>query len=88
MRERAGIKCLPPIESGVEIGPKREPANDTSKINLLRKTFPFVKRGELPEFDKQSGDFKHSIEISYFGRMLLREIGLATPLDAQENGAD
>ena len=51
------------------------------RLGLLKKSFPFVKRGELPEFDRTIGDFKHSTEISYLGRMLLREIGLPTPFD-------
>lgn len=53
------------------------------RLGLLQKHFPFVKRGELPEFDSHKGDFRHHLEISYLGRMLLREIGLPTPFDEE-----
>lgn len=51
------------------------------RLGLLQKRYPNARRGELPEFDPRAGDFKHSIEISYLGRMLLRDIGLPSPLD-------
>lgn len=51
------------------------------RLGLLKKTFPFLRRGELPEFDPHEGDFKSHREISYLGRMLLREIGLPSAID-------
>lgn len=51
------------------------------RLDLLKKNYGIVKKGEVPEFDARSGDFKHHLEISYLGRMLLREIGLITPFD-------
>jgi hypothetical protein len=55
------------------------------RLGLLDKRLPQVKRGDLPEFDTYRRDWKHTIEISYIGRMLLREIGLPTPFDAQQS---
>jgi hypothetical protein len=54
------------------------------RLGLLRKNYPRPRRGEQPEFDAQNGDFKHNVEISYLGRMLLRAIGQAPPFD-QDN---
>jgi hypothetical protein len=54
------------------------------RLGLLNKRFPSVRRGEQPEFDIHKGDFKHRLEVSYLGRMLLREIGLPSPIDAEE----
>ena len=51
------------------------------RLGLLKKNYGSVKRGELPEFDASKGDFKHSLEVSHFGRLMLREIGLITPFD-------
>lgn len=66
----------------------REKLFDAGRANLLRlgllkKTYPFVRRGELPEFDAHGGGFKFSVEISYLGRMLLREIGLPAAIDME-----
>jgi hypothetical protein len=55
------------------------------RLGLLTKKLPNVKRGEQPEFDPYKRDWKHSIEISYLGRMLLREIGLPSPFDAEQS---
>jgi len=52
------------------------------RLGLLRKRFPSVRVGQLPEFDANAGDFKHAIEVSHPGRILLRDIGLPTPIDA------
>jgi hypothetical protein len=57
-----------------------------ARLGLLKKNYGNVKRGEVPEFDSSKGDFKHSLEVSYLGRMLLREIGMETPFDAQNKG--
>lgn len=54
------------------------------RLGLLEQKFSFLKPGEMPEFDKQTGRFKGRLEISYLGRMLLREIGLPSPIDARE----
>lgn len=54
------------------------------RLGLLRKNYSNPPRGQAPEFDVRSGDFKHNVEISPLGRMLLREIGLETPFDVQQ----
>lgn len=54
------------------------------RAGLLKKNYGNMKKGQLPEFDASKGDFKHTVEVSHFGRMLLREIGLETPFDAQQ----
>lgn len=51
------------------------------RLGLLQRRFGNVKKGEYPEFDKNSGTFKGITEISYLGRMLLREMGLKVPFD-------
>lgn len=55
-----------------------------TRLGLLKKNYGNVKKGEMPDFDSRAGDFKHSLEVSHLGRMLLREIGLETPFDAQQ----
>lgn len=52
------------------------------RLLLLRKNYGTIKRGEIPAFESQSGEFKHTVEVSLLGRMLLAEIGLETPFDA------
>jgi len=54
------------------------------RLGLLKKNYGNVKKGELPEFDVRKGDFKHNIGISPLGRMILKEIGLPTPFDLQQ----
>jgi hypothetical protein len=57
------------------------------RLGLLKKNYGSLKRGATPEFDPNSGDFKHRLEVSTLGRMMLREIGLETPFDvAQRSG--
>ena len=51
------------------------------RLGLLQHKFDHVKRGEYPPFDPQSGGFKSRIEISYLGRMLLREAGIDLPFE-------
>lgn len=51
------------------------------RLGLLRKNYGNVRKGEIPEFDARKGDFKHNLEVSYLGRMLLREIGMETPIE-------
>lgn len=55
------------------------------RLGLLARNYGNVKRGTLPEFDARSGDFKHSVEVSGLGRMLLKEVGLETPFDASRS---
>lgn len=59
--------------------------NNLIQFGLLKKNYGTVKKGTLPEFDTRQGDFKHRLEISYLGRMLLREIGMTVPIDAQHD---
>ena len=54
------------------------------RLGLLKKNYGNIKKGEIPVFDAREGDFKHRLEVSYLGRMLLREIGMETPFDAQQ----
>ena len=56
------------------------------KLNLIKPNFKRPKRGELPEFDDETGMIKASgYKITYLGRMLLVHIGLAeTPLKAKK----
>jgi hypothetical protein len=54
------------------------------RLGLLKKHYPSVRKGEVPEFDSRTGDNKHSVEISGLGRLLLKEIGMETPFDAQD----
>lgn len=54
------------------------------QLGLLQKNYGSYRNGDTPKFNFRLGDYKHSIEISYLGRMLLREIGLTPPFDAAE----
>ena len=49
------------------------------RLGLLQQKFDNVKKGQYPPFDAQSGGFKSRVEISYLGRMLLREVGISLP---------
>lgn len=49
------------------------------RLNLLERRYSNVKKGEYPEFDPKSGGFKGNVQISYLGRMLLREMGIELP---------
>ncbi|MDD9979823.1 MAG: hypothetical protein OXU81_00420 [Gammaproteobacteria bacterium] len=49
------------------------------RLGLLQRKFDNVKKGEYPPFDPREGGFKSRIEISYLGRMLLREAGIDLP---------
>ncbi|WP_126174468.1 hypothetical protein [Altericroceibacterium xinjiangense] len=55
------------------------------RLGLLMRNYGNVKKGSLPEFDARTGCFKHSVEVSGLGRMLLREVGLATPFDTNQS---
>lgn len=53
------------------------------RLGLLEKKLE-ADRDNLPKFDRWSGDFKHRVEISYLGRMLLREIGKPIAFDLEQ----
>lgn len=53
------------------------------RLGLLKKNYGAVMKGGTPEFVARDGDFKHRLEVSRLGRMLLHEIGMQTPFDAQ-----
>lgn len=53
------------------------------RVNLLKRNYGTVRKGQLPDFDARNGHFKHTVEVSYLGRMLLKEIGLITPFDEE-----
>jgi hypothetical protein len=54
------------------------------RLDLLKRNYGTVKKGQLPEFDGKSGEFKHTIEIAFLGRLLLKEIGMPTPFDESQ----
>lgn len=54
------------------------------RLGLLDRNFGNVKKGELPAFDARTGQFKHTLEVSFLGRLLLKEVGMATPFDLEE----
>jgi hypothetical protein len=48
------------------------------RLGLLREKFKTAKKGELPEFDEQTGRLKvQSHRLSQLGRLLLRRLGIA-----------
>jgi len=49
------------------------------RLGLLQRRFDNVKKGEYPPFDAREGGFKSRVEVSYLGRMLLREVGIDLP---------
>lgn len=56
------------------------------RLGLLRQNFISPTQGklpdfELPDFDMSTGRFKGDLVISSLGRMLLREIGMPSPID-------
>jgi hypothetical protein len=58
------------------------------RLDLLKRNFGSVKKGQLPEFHASSGQFKHTVEIAFLGRLLLKEIGMATPFDRRQDGEE
>jgi len=56
------------------------------RLGLLQKNYRNPRRGEAPAFDTRKGDYAHSIEVSYLGRMLLRMIGQPSPYDQSAEG--
>jgi len=55
------------------------------RLELLKRSYGSVKKGQLPEWDARVGDFKHSIEIAFLGRLLLKEIGMPSPFDVAQS---
>lgn len=55
--------------------------NRLLSLGLLTRNFGTVKKGEYPEFDAKNGGFKSRLEISFLGRMLLREMGFELSFD-------
>lgn len=51
------------------------------RMGLLERRFGNIKKGELPEFDSKTGGFKGTVQISFLGRMLLREMGVQLPFE-------
>lgn len=51
------------------------------RMGLLERRFGNVKKGEMPEFDSKTGGFKGTVQISYLGRMLLRQMGIKLPFE-------
>ena len=49
------------------------------RLGLLERKYDNMKKGEYPPFDPKSGGFKSRVQISYLGRMLLREAGIDLP---------
>ena len=49
------------------------------RLGLLERKFENVKKGEYPPFDPKSGGFKSRVQISYLGKMLLKEVGIKLP---------
>lgn len=51
------------------------------RLGLLEQNYGNIKKGQLPEFDAKTGSFKGRAQISYLGRLLLREMGLELPFE-------
>jgi len=58
--------------------------NHLLRLGLLIKNYSGVRHGQLPQFDALQGDFRHRVQISGLGRLLLRHIGRPIPFDHQE----
>lgn len=57
-----------------------------AQIGLLRPRFPHLKRGELPEFDRNAGRFKAtSYEITPLGRLLMKALDQRTIYDKSKD---
>lgn len=51
------------------------------RMGLLERRYGNIKKGEIPEFDSKTGGFKGSVQVSFLGRMLLREMGIQLPFE-------
>lgn len=49
------------------------------RLGLIERKFSNTRKGEYPEFDPKTGGFKGRLEISFLGRMFLRELGIELP---------
>lgn len=54
------------------------------RLGLLEKNYRNPPRGQAPIFDTRKGDYEHSVEISYLGRLLLRFIARPSSIDTAE----
>jgi hypothetical protein len=43
-------------------------------LGLLEQVFNKIKKGEMPDFDEKTGTLKGRTQISYLGRMLMKEL--------------
>lgn len=53
-------------------------------LGLLKKNYRNPPRGQAPVFDTRKGDYEHSVEVSYLGRLLLRFIDQPSPIDSED----
>lgn len=51
------------------------------RLGLLHKNYRNPPRGQAPVFDTRKGDYEHSVEVSYLGRLLLRHLNMPSPID-------
>lgn len=51
------------------------------RMGLLEQNHGMVQKGQLPEFNARAGGVKARVQISYLGRMLLREMGIELPFE-------
>lgn len=58
--------------------------NHLLRLGLLQKRYRKPTRGQEPKFDPRKGDFEHTLEVSYLGRLLLRFIDKPSPIDARD----
>ena len=54
------------------------------RLGLLKKNYRNPPRGQAPVFDTRKGDYEHNVEVSYLGRMLLRQLDMSAAIDARE----
>ena len=53
-------------------------ASHLVRLNLLKASFPWIREGEIPEFDDTTGKIRSSgDDITQLGRIVLRAVGLA-----------
>ena len=55
------------------------------RLGLLHKNYRKPPRGQAPVFDARKGDYEHSVEVSYLGRLLLRHLDMPTPIDSDRD---
>ncbi|MDO9222473.1 MAG: hypothetical protein Q7U20_02040 [Caulobacter sp.] len=86
--ERHKAILRPPIQTLASDGPTRDEVtlsnlarSDLERIGLLRTEHPFLKKGEIPEFDRNGQIKGGSRRLTPLGHLLLRHVGL---LDGEE----